>query len=364
MDNHALDLCSWLQQTIGQHLGVAAKAVDPRLRFRELGLDSLRMAKIVAQLSAHLGRSLPPTVPWEHPTVEALARHLASSSAVAAPAPPQADSAEPPADRAASSFEPIAIVGMGCRLPGGVRSPDELWALLRAGRHGIREVPVERWDIDHFFDEDTSQPGKVSTRWGGFVDEVDRFDAEFFGISPREARQMDPQQRLALELAWEALEDAGIDPLSQRERLVGVFVGAMWSDYARLTHGDPRLIDSYTRDRSGHVDHLGANQLFARAPGHEPDGEHRVLVVGRRHPPGVRQLASRRDGDGARRRRALDGVARQHGGDDQVRRDESGRTMPRLRRRRQRLRARRGRRHRGAQAAERAPSPTATASTA
>ena len=110
--------------------------------------------------------------------------------------------------------EPIAVVGMGCRLPGGVNSSEEFWRLLQDGRSGIVRVPAERWDADAFYCEDYTEPGTICTTQGGFITswQPDQFDAEFFGISPREAAAMDPQQRLVLEVAWEALENAGIPP--------------------------------------------------------------------------------------------------------------------------------------------------------
>jgi len=105
--------------------------------------------------------------------------------------------------------EPIAIVGVGCRLPGGANDPAAFWDLLRNGVDAIREVPTDRWKVEEYFDPNPGTPGKTYSRWGGFMDQIDRFDAEFFGISPREAVHMDPQQRIFLEVAWEALEDAG-----------------------------------------------------------------------------------------------------------------------------------------------------------
>ncbi|WP_394834891.1 phosphopantetheine-binding protein [Pendulispora rubella] len=129
---------------------------------------------------------------------------------------------------------PIAIVGTGCRFPGGADDEERFWELLRDGRDGIREVPRERWDVDAYYDPDPQAPGKSYTRYGGFLDGVDRFDAPFFEISPREARSMDPQQRLLLEVCWEALERAGLAADDLSGRSVGVFVGSCLRDYEIL----------------------------------------------------------------------------------------------------------------------------------
>src|SRR5208283_1764563 len=129
--------------------------------------------------------------------------------------------------------EPIAVVGMGCRIPGGADGPEAFWQLLSHGVDAVREVPPDRWNIDEYYDPDPAAPGKMNTRWGGFLQRVDEFDAEFFGISPREAIRVDPQHRLLLEVSWEALEDAGLaDDVAQTK--AGVYVGAIGSDYALL----------------------------------------------------------------------------------------------------------------------------------
>jgi acyl transferase domain-containing protein/trans-aconitate methyltransferase/acyl carrier protein len=143
--------------------------------------------------------------------------------------------------------DPIAIIGLGCWFPGSVRDPASYWALLRDGVDAIREVPPERWNIDEYYDASPDTPGKMATRWGGFVDDIDRFDADFFGISPREAVTMDPQQRLLLTVAWEALEHAGQAPDRLQGSATGVFVGLSTNDYAQLeiAHGTTHGIDMY-----------------------------------------------------------------------------------------------------------------------
>jgi acyl transferase domain-containing protein/protein-L-isoaspartate O-methyltransferase len=149
--------------------------------------------------------------------------------------------------------EPIAIVGIGCRLPGDVDSPERYWQLLRDGVDAITEVPADRFDIDALFDADPDRPGKVSTRWGGFVGPVDGFDAPFFGISPREAQSMDPQQRLLLEVTWRALEHAGIAPPTLEGSRTGVYIGLSGGDYWQLlkAHG-PASFDAYTASGIAH----------------------------------------------------------------------------------------------------------------
>ena len=149
--------------------------------------------------------------------------------------------------------EPIAIVGMGCRLPGGVKSPDALWELLASGRDAITEVPANRWDVGAFYDPDPAVPGKIVTRCGGFVDEVERFDAPFFGISPREAMTLDPQQRLLLEVSYEALEDAGMAP----DLVASRGAVCLWASAASTTPSGSRvairrLIDAYIGTGNGH----------------------------------------------------------------------------------------------------------------
>src|SRR5207244_2837656 len=132
------------------------------------------------------------------------------------------------------SSEPIAIVGLGCRFPGGVVDPEGFWRLLHAGVDAVTEVPAARWDVDAYYDPDPDAPGKMYTRWGGFLEGIDRFDPRFFGIAPREVASMDPQQRLLLEVTWEALEHAAQAPDRLEGTATGGVVGSGASEYATL----------------------------------------------------------------------------------------------------------------------------------
>ncbi|EMN1932277.1 polyketide synthase, partial [Burkholderia ambifaria] len=157
--------------------------------------------------------------------------------------------------------EPIAIVGVGCRLPGGVAGPDDYWALLRSAGSGIVEMQDQRWNMAAYFDADPEAGGRIHTRSLGLVDEVDRFDADFFSISPREAESMDPQQRLLLEVAWEAIERSGHACASLDGRQVGVFVGMMNKDYLHLNAPD------ITGEAARHSPYYASGEAFSIAAG-------------------------------------------------------------------------------------------------
>lgn len=154
--------------------------------------------------------------------------------------------------------EPVAIIGMACRFP-GASSPAELWQLLRDGVDAVTEIPPDRWNADRFYDEDASVPGKMNTRWGGFLERIGHFDAHFFRVSPREAPHLDPQQRMLMEVTWEALEDAGQVPGNLAGTSTGVFIGIMGSDYADTPMNDPLLVNFYTV--TGHSRGIAANRL-------------------------------------------------------------------------------------------------------
>lgn len=238
-----LTIRTWMRKAVGDAIGVPAEAVKGDAHFRDLGLSSVEITALVHQLSERLGRSIAPTAAWEHPTPAGLALHAANLATSGGTAVGTGDNLR---GGGVPVPDPVAVVGLGCRFSGGITSPADFWWMLCGGRTGIGEVPAARWDAEAYFDEDATHPGTMTTRWGGFLDDVDRFDAAFFGLSPREATQMDPQQRVALEVAWEALEDAGMEPSRLRGSAVGVFMGSMWSDYARLTSVNGALIDPFT----------------------------------------------------------------------------------------------------------------------
>ena len=142
--------------------------------------------------------------------------------------------------------ESIAIVGIGCRLPGDVNGPESYWELLCEGTDALGDIPADRLPIDAFYHPEPGRPGKMYVRRGGFLNGIDQFDAGFFGISPKEASRIDPQQRLTLECAWEALEDAGADPVQLAGKKIGVFIGISTDEYLHLQSRDPQSINAYT----------------------------------------------------------------------------------------------------------------------
>ena len=239
-------LAERVRHEVARILALPSGDAVPRDRpLSDLGLDSLTAVELRNALSQLVGHRLSATLVFDHPTVTAIVDHVlrdvmsfeddaAVRVAVAAEASPSWD-------------EPIAVIGMSCRFPGGARDPRAFWQLLEGEVDAITEIPAERWDIDEWYDPDPEAPGKIATRWGGFLDRVDLFDPGFFGIAPREAALMDPQQRLLLEVSWEALEDAAVAPATLEGSSTGAFMGLCVSDYgaAVLHAGVPEMIDTY-----------------------------------------------------------------------------------------------------------------------
>ncbi|MGW2477032.1 SDR family NAD(P)-dependent oxidoreductase [Streptomyces sp. NPDC001665] len=209
----------------------SAAAPDTDATFQDLGLDSLGAVELRNRLARRIGRPLPSGLVFDHPTPAAVIDHLCAAAG-AEPAPAVVRTV------AAEDDDPVVIVGMACRLPGGVASPEDLWRLVSEGVDAISPFPDDRgWDLAAL--ADTQGPGGSRTGYGGFLDDIAGFDADFFGVSPREALAMDPQQRLLLEVSWEALERGGFDIGAMRGSRTGVFTGLMYHDYAAAYESVP-----------------------------------------------------------------------------------------------------------------------------
>lgn len=231
------DLRRWLIGYLITTIGSDPDRVDVDIPFNELGVGSRDGVVLAGELSELLGRPVSPIDIWQNPTVTALAHALIHPDAEPAPAGE---------GTVASMVEPIAIIGLGCRMPGDINGPDELWEFLAARRSAVTAVPDDRWRPFDDGSPQTAQALAATTRWGSFLSDVAGFDAEFFGITPREADYIDPQQRLILEVTVEALEHAGIPAESLQRSQTGVFVGACVSEYGYLASRDLNQIQAWT----------------------------------------------------------------------------------------------------------------------
>ncbi|MFE7552826.1 type I polyketide synthase, partial [Streptomyces gardneri] len=236
-------------ERVRAHVAAVLEYDDPTrvelgLTFKELGFDSLMSVELRNALVDDTGLRLPSGLLFDHPTPRALAAHLGDLLTGGSGETGSADGI-PPATPADTTAEPIAIIGMACRYPGGVTSPEDLWRLVSEGRDAVSGLPTDRgWDED-LFDADPDRSGKSSVREGGFLHDAALFDAGFFGISPREALGMDPQQRLLLETAWEAVERAGLDPEGLKGSRTAVFVGATALDYGPRMHDGAEGVEGH-----------------------------------------------------------------------------------------------------------------------
>ncbi len=231
------------------------ETIDPERTFKDLGFDSLGAVELRNLLEQVTGLRLPATLVFDYPTPARVAKLLCLRVDGAAVDTPTSSSRRVVAD------EPIAIVGMSCRYPGGVRSPEDLWRLVDLGRDGVSPFPTDRdWDLEHINDPDHSHNGTIGRFEGGFLHDAGEFDAAFFGISSREAVTMDPQQRLLLEVAWETVETAGIDPRTLKGSPTGVFAGVMYQDYG-LTAGGASVWD---KDGGGTMAGAGGSIVSGR----------------------------------------------------------------------------------------------------
>jgi phthiocerol/phenolphthiocerol synthesis type-I polyketide synthase B len=232
-------LRNWLVDYLITTVGCGIDEIDVDMSLSELGVGSRDGVVLSGELAELLGRAVSPVELWQHPTINALAAFLMS---------PYSESVAEETltvDRSLSD-EPIAVIGLGCRLPGGVSGPDSLWEFLRERNSSVGQVPPDRWRPYDDGSPESAATLANTTRWGSFLTEIDAFDADFFHITAREAEKMDPQQRLLLEVAWEALEHAGIPANSLRRSQTGVFAGACISEYGYLGSSDLTGVDAWS----------------------------------------------------------------------------------------------------------------------
>ncbi|QFG22455.1 type I polyketide synthase [Actinomadura sp. WMMB 499] len=237
----------WLVDRLARRLRRPAAAVDPHRPFTELGLASRDVVEITGELQERLDTVVDPALVYAHPTVAGLARACVPGRDDRAPVPAAGPAENPAQGPAPSGCGPVAVIGIGCRFPGGVTTPAAFWDMLAAGRDGVGEIPADRWR-----DWREQEPavvrllGGTVPRGGFLAGDAGDFDAEHFGIAPREAAAMDPQQRLALEVAVEALQHAAVAPGALAGSRTGVFVGASTSDYGQLLFRDLTAVDAWT----------------------------------------------------------------------------------------------------------------------
>lgn len=234
-------LKDWVLSKIGEMLNIKREEINLNAPFTEYGINSSQAVTFVGELEEKLNDSLPATLLWEYPTLNKLFNFLDENFS------DKISGLKIVHNNKSKQFsnEPVAIVGIGLRFP-NASNPGEFWDLLINKKNGVSEVPVERWNVDDYYNPGIATPGKMVTKKGGFLKSIDKFDPHFFGISPREARKIDPQQRLILEVAWETLENAAISPEELMGSNTGVFIGISNNDYTVFQRGNPNELDAYS----------------------------------------------------------------------------------------------------------------------
>ncbi|MEV6066661.1 beta-ketoacyl synthase N-terminal-like domain-containing protein [Nocardia sp. NPDC052001] len=252
-------LTDMIRRQVDRVLGdFAPENIDPATRFEDLGLDSRTAVELRDRVAAETGTALPAAVIFDHPTVGQLAEHLRGWLETGT----AAESSEQPSTSVDGDDDPIVIVGMACRFPGGIAAPEDLWRVVSTKSDVIEDFPADRgWPVDAIYDPEPGIPGKSYVREGGFLDGAGEFDAGFFGISAREALAMDPQQRLVLELAWEAFERARINPQSLRGSGTGVFLGINDMGYRSLLSAGPELAGAESYLLTGNMPAVASGRI-------------------------------------------------------------------------------------------------------
>ncbi len=239
-----------LKSKIAKLKNIQKDQIDIKKPFAEFGIDSAKAVGMVGELEEELNTTLPATLLWDYPSIEKLSLHLANLNK-------DKKNVRSEEVNIKNNNEPIAVIGIGCKFP-DAENPDEYWTLLINGQDAIHEVPLDRWNNEEYYSKEITQ-GKMNTKWGGFIKDVDKFDPAFFGIAPRETEHMDPQQRLLLEVTWQAFENAGILPENILGTKTGVFVGIGNQDYSKFNIGNIEELSSYTG--TGNALCIAANRI-------------------------------------------------------------------------------------------------------
>ena len=260
-----------ITESLGHILEIKAANIDLQTPLARYGMNSIVALRLAGEISESTGQNLQAVDFYEYPDIESLAAFLSEKSLEPAFESNENNSGQPGAARRSGRrdkiVQDIAIIGIGCRFP-GAESPEEFWNLLVNEVDAVSEVPRERWDAGAFYDPLGQTPGKMNTRWGGFLKNIELFDSEFFGITPREAERMDPQQRILLEIIWEALEDAGLQASGLRGGNTGVFIGISGNEYSRNQFARLEDIDAYAG--TGNALSIAANRVSYQYDWHGP----------------------------------------------------------------------------------------------